>query len=270
MKIHISIIDFHKSDRVQILLDSLAKQSLYSSTSICVLDNSNCSENFKTLYNSASNKSNISLIRSKENLGYTKATNLSVDSSADYIFLINPDIILPNNKTLEQCIEKIQSTPKTGVLGLRQVTDSGEFELIARRFPSLLVQIARRIPALRVLPAFKRKVEEYEDSSTNQQTEGTYVVDWVQSSFWLVPGEVWRAIGGLPEENFLFMSEPHFSQSAKNLGYNTVIYSDIAVISDGIRASGGGLSGILKSKVLRMHILDAFKYYLIKGFRKIK
>lgn len=261
MKIHISIVDFFKAPRLIESLKALEQQSLFDCCLVTVFDNSVDDDNFIRLNEYIQQKKNISLVRSSFNRGYTKATNLSIDFSADFIVLLNPDLILASANCIQESIEILQHSDSIGVVGIKQLDDHGNVELVARTYPSLKSQIARRAP-LFISNLFSAARESYECTEVNSQTSGVHVVDWVQSSFWVVKGEVWRELNGVCEDFFLFMCEPEFSFRAKQIGYLTALNCNSYALSDGIRASAGGLKAFFRSKAFRSHIVDMTIYYL--------
>lgn len=268
MKIHISIVDFFKASRLIESLEALEQQSLFGCCRVTVFDNSADENNFNELNEYIKHKDSINLVRSSFNRGYTKATNLSVDYSADYVILLNPDLILTSTDCIKQSIEMLQSTPNLGVLGIKQLDDNGNVELVARTYPSLKSQVARRAPSM-VSRFYSAERESYECNAVNSQTVGVHIVDWVQSSFWVVKGELWRELNGVCEDFFLFMCEPEFSRRAKNIGYLTALNCNTYALSDGVRASAGGLKAIFKSRAFRSHVRDMAIYYL-KNFSTSK
>ncbi|WP_081803533.1 glycosyltransferase [Halotalea alkalilenta] len=260
MKIHVSIVDYFKGRRVEKTLDALLAQRIDGRLIATVIDNSCSNDNFFVLSKKISALRNVTLLRSHSNLGYTRGTNLSVDASADYIVLLNPDVILEDPNTLARCVDLIASDESVGIVGIAQCDDEGKREQVARRFPNLKVQIARRMGNLGQ-HLMGDDIRSYEYSEHLNDDGGFHVVDWVQSSFWVVRGELWRKLNGLDEYFYLFMSEADFSRRAAMLGYKTILYNDLMARSDGIRASGGGVKALFTSKALRIHVLDALKYY---------
>lgn len=259
--ISVSIVDYNKASRVVETYNYLKDQTVFNDCFVIIFDNSEDERNFAILSAGVPQSDHARLIKSDRNIGYTKATNKSVLDKADYIVLLNPDVALEDPRTIEACIGLLEANPDYGVVGVRQVDDGGTPQLVARSFPRLGVQVARRCgwPLNRI---FSGKISNYECSSQNFSQSGIYPVDWVQSSFWVVRGALWRQLGGLNEKFFLFMSEADFSQRAADFGFKTIINCDVFARSDGIRVSRGGVASVFTSKVVRAHIFDALRYHL--------
>ena len=262
MKIHVSIVDFFKAPRLIESLKALEQQSLFNCCQVTVFDNSVDDDNFNRLNEYIRGKSNITLLRSSHNRGYTKATNLSMDFSADFMVLLNPDLILSSVDCIRESVEILQKEKNIGIVGIKQLDDRGNVELIARTYPSLASQFARRAPQM-FSRLFRGARDSYECTEVNGKTSGLHIVDWVQSSYWVVKGDVWRELNGVCEHFFLFMCEPEFSRRAKQIGYLTAINCNSHALSDGIRASAGGIKAVFKSKAFRHHIVDMTIYYLM-------
>lgn len=261
MKIHASIVDYRKAEKVIPTLAALLAQETDDSLQVTVLDNSNSRKNFDILLGACCTAPNLTLVRSKQNTGYTKATNNSVDSSADFIVLLNPDVILDDPQTLKKAMAILREHPRIGIVGIRQINPDGSAEAVARRFPDLRAQLGRRLGPL-AKAIYKRRIDSYEYGDLASDAAGHVEVDWVQSSFWVVRGDLWRGLNGLDERFFLFMAEADFSWRANQAGYRTAIMLDTHARADGLRASGGGLLAVFRSRALRSHIKDAVKYYL--------
>lgn len=264
MKIHVSIVDYFKASRVLDVLKCLEEQTIYNKLSITLVDNSVCERNFNTLLSVAKKNSKLMLVRQKKNVGYVSATNFSVDSSADFVVLLNPDVLLKDHSLIEECVNEMLGNNRVGVMGIRQVTDAGKSECVARAYPTVTAQVARRFPLVNSLI---RPPENFDQ--INELGSGVHVVDWVQSSFWVVRGELWRQLEGLNEFFYLFMAEPEFSKRASALGYSTVLNCNVCGISDGIRASAVSFKSAFTSRSLRKHVRDSVVYYFFVGRYKL-
>ena len=60
----------------------------------------------------------ITLIKNKANIGFSKAINLGIDQAAgEFICILNPDTLISDN-TFKTLLEYISQNPKTGCIGL--------------------------------------------------------------------------------------------------------------------------------------------------------
>lgn len=250
------IVNYRKGKRLLEGLESIRKQSVASSLSTVIVDNSVCDSEASLLL--AEIRPRERLVINTTNNGYSKACNAAVRAAgaSDYVFLLNPDIILDNRRTIELLVRAMEADSSIGVLGCLQRNDDGSYVESARFYPYLWKQVIRRLisgsytdeqllePLLRTPPA------DYVD------------VDWLQSSVMFVRGPIWNAIGGLDETYYVFMADVDFCRQAHALGSRVVITSRATVRADGLRASAGGLFEVFRSRALRIHIYDLIKYYV--------
>lgn len=260
MKISVSIVDYGKGALVKKNIHLLSKQTVAQNIDLVVVDNSENEENH-LLYGDIQAYENcfrsFSLVRPRKNIGYTLATNISIDLSSDYCFLINPDIEIEEPTLLQNCIKHLAEDEMVGLVSVKHIDNMGVTENIARKFPSLKAQVFKR------LPYFKNKpiVRDYISDSSNDSSN-ILEADWVQSSFWGLRTNVWTKLTGLDNRFFLFMNEPDFCKRLKGLNLKVHYLGYLTVNTDGIRCSAGGIMSLFKSKTVRIHVVDAIKYYL--------
>ena len=76
------------------------------------------------------------------NLGYIKAHNLMAkDTDADYIFTINPDVLLKDSKTIQKMIDYMQAHSDCGVVAPKQMDDDGSITMSVRGWPNLFCKL---------------------------------------------------------------------------------------------------------------------------------
>jgi N-acetylglucosaminyl-diphospho-decaprenol L-rhamnosyltransferase len=259
MKASIIILDFLKSKRVIANVESIQKQLVDFPIEIIVVDNSQNEKNKKKL-EELRKFSNVKLIFNKTNLGYTRGTNKGTSvASGEYLFIVNPDIIWSDPKTLQKMVDFLNDNPKVGIVGPKQINDTdGQVAMTVRAFPKLFLQIARRT-WLRNLPILREKVAF--DEMRHLDYDKTQSVDWLQSSFIAVRKNLWEKFGGLDENYFLFMSDPDICWKCWNAGFKVVYFPDVVVRADGLRCSAGGFLSFFNKWTLRQHLRDAWKYH---------
>lgn len=75
----------------------------------------------------------VTLIASEENLGFARANNLAIKkSSGEYVLLLNPDTIVPEN-CFAEFLKFMDSTPGAGGCGAYMLHADGSFALESRR-----------------------------------------------------------------------------------------------------------------------------------------
>lgn len=267
MKIVVSVVNYYKAEQVLKAYDSFHAFKINFDFMFSIVDNS-CDVNNAEKLNILKNKKDVSLYISDFNLGYTKATNLSIRNvckeDVDFVLILNPDIELSDSFNMEYAIETLISDSSIGILGVKQINADGSNAPVIRRFPNLMAQVLRRTLFKRLV-FFNSIVSKYEASDLDWNKN--QFVDWLQSSFWLIPYSVWTDVGELDERFYLFMSDPDYCLRAKEKGYSSFYDASLLAYADGKRASAGGMLKVFNSRVLRIHIFDAFKYYLKYMFK---
>ena len=254
VNLSVVIVDFFKSERVVSSIQSLLSFSNLN-LEVIVVDNS-CDIRNSSVYSQIKNE-NVRYIVNSKNLGYTKAMNLGVnETKGDVVLVLNPDVIIPDEKIIEKCLSCLADDPCLGIVAPPQVNDDGTIPSIARRVPSLRQLILKR--TLYKLGMFRK----YVDSYSNPYGKFKVVSPgWIQSSCFLISRRVYELVDGFDERFFLFMADIDICQKVRQHGYDLRVIDSDPVIADGIRSSEGGITDIFKSPALRYHIKDAFKYY---------
>jgi N-acetylglucosaminyl-diphospho-decaprenol L-rhamnosyltransferase len=250
------IVNYHKASRVVSSLASLRRQTMAARLKIAVVDNSvSCAEEQLLRDNIQFGEA---LFISPQNIGYTRAVNIGVGmvGAADYVLLVNPDIVIDDPTAIQQMTALMDNDPSIGILATLQRNDDGSPVEVARRYPSLILQMLRRIWP-----------DKYTELSFLQDQDGQgkpMEVDWVQSSFIMIPRAFWTAVGGLDERYRIFMSDIEICRRAYDKGLRVVVTPAITVRADGLRASRGSLATVFRNRALRIHMRDALIYHMTK------
>lgn len=259
-KATVIIVDYHKAERVLENVRSLLAQTGGFEIKIIIVDNSVDAKNAEILRQLESEK-NVKIIINTENLGYPRANNLGArEAEGEYIFIVNPDIVWRESDTLQKILNYMDANPQIGVLGPAQKNDGdGSRPLVARAFPRLFLQLARRT-FLRKLPLVSGWVahDERQDLDVNLTQE----VDWLQSSFFVVRRDLWDGLGGFDENYFLFMADSELCWRAWKNGKKVVYFADTTVYADGKRCSEGGFLDFFRKQAMRWHFKDSLRYSL--------
>jgi len=257
-KATVIILDYMKAARLVENAKLVLTQTVNFDFKLIVIDNSCNEQNAKILKDGLGSNENIELIINPKNLGYVRAHNAIKDKiEGEYVFIINPDILLKEKDTLQKMIDYMDANPEIGLLGPKQVDDNGEIAMTVRAFPKFYLQVARRT-FLRNLPILKKMVAH--DEMRHLDYSKIQDVDWLQSSFVLIRKDLWDKIGGLDEKYFLFMSDVELCVDVWENGFRVVYYPETSVYSDGKRVSAGGFIKFFQSWVLRQHVKDSLSY----------
>ena len=264
-KILVMVLNFMKAERVLLAVDDILRQEGDFELEVVVGDNS-CDFRQAEILSILNDNSRVYLQVFSSNLGYIKAHNIMAKGTdADYIFTINPDVLLKDPKTIQKMIDYMQANPDCGVIAPKQMDDDGTITMSVRGWPNLFLQVARRT-FLRKLPILKNLVASNE--MQNMDYSKTQEVPWLQASFNCVRGDLWRKVGGHDERYFIFMSDPEICWQSWKHGFKVVYHPITTVYADGLRASAGGFKKFLKSWVMQQHLKDSIKFTLKHFFEK--
>ncbi len=258
-KVSIIILDYKKSRRVLENVASLQTQKVNFKLEIIIVDNS-CDESGRAKLENLQTHANVKLIFNEQNLGYTRGVNKgAAQATGEYLLILNPDIVWRQETALQKLVDYLDQHSECGIVGPRQINETdNSTALTVRTFPKLRTQIARRT-WLQHLPYFQKLIAAYE--MRDMDWSAIQPVDWLQSSCVLVRHDLWKQLKGLDERYFLFMSDPELCWQAWQAGQQTIYLPTTEVSADGLRASRGGFLSIFISRALRLHLVDALKYW---------
>lgn len=257
-KYKVVAVNYNKNEAVKTQLLQLSQQTA-PPASVCIVDNSPVF----SLGKGENEKYGLSIEvhHHPENIGYSKACNSGCNGAWDYVVFLNPDIEIPDHDLFEKLMERIPTLDNPGCIGVAQHNPDGTYEPVARRFPSIPAIIGKRVPSLRKI--FSKSVNSYMRSYSCDYSpnEDPLSVDWLQSSFLVVPRSVWERLGGFDERFFVFMADTEYGLRCHKNGFKSYLIRDLQVEADGLRSSAGGVMDILRKKTIRIHLRDAFRYY---------
>src|SRR5690606_25364916 len=125
----------------------------------------------------------VTLIESKENLGFGKANNLGIIEAlkrgCDFVFLLNQDAWVEND-TIEKLVENAKKNPEFGIISPMHLNGKGD---------ALDYNFSNQIS-----PIYCKKL--YSDFVLNQVENKIYESDFVCAAAWLLSKECLRKVGG--------------------------------------------------------------------------
>ncbi len=189
MKVALVIVNFHKAARVVEGIRALRRQNTIYDLHLVVVDNSTSQQEADMLRTEM--RKTDELVIPSENLGYARGVNLGAKAAGafDYILLVSPDIIVDDTHAIRKMVSLMESWRSIGVLASVQHNDDGSIVEVARRFPSPVRQLFRRLSP--------RMVNDFDLLSplVSKSANGMIDVDWVQSSFVIIRRSLWDAMG---------------------------------------------------------------------------
>jgi len=164
----------------------------------------------------------VKLIRSSQNLGFTRGNNLGARAaSGEYLLLLNNDTEI--QASLGPLLDLLRFNSSIGALGCTLAYGDGRLQESIGYAHTLWRMIFSWVPLKRIFPhnaAFRRTV-----AATSSLYEKPFVpVDWVSGACLLTPLALWRQLGGLDERYFMYVEDVDYCRMVAEAGY-TVAYS---------------------------------------------
>jgi GT2 family glycosyltransferase len=255
LDLSIIIVNYNVKEFIQNLLHSIVKATTGIKYEVIIIDN-------------ASNDGSVEFIREKFpevklivnsiNRGFSRANNqgLSV-AEGEYLLLLNPDTLLRED-TLDKMIAFFKSTPEAGLAGCKILNPDGTLQLACRRsFPGPWTSFCKVTGLSSFFPnnrIFARYNLTYLDE--NQ----TYEVDAVSGSFMMLKKEIYKKIGGLDEQFFMYGEDLDLCYRIQKAGYKVFYVHSTQIIH--YKGESTKRSGIDETKIF----YEAMNLFVKKHF----
>ncbi|MBT5824555.1 glycosyltransferase family 2 protein [Candidatus Peregrinibacteria bacterium] len=191
------------------------------------------------------------------NKGYPNGNNFGFKmAKGKFLCILNPDVRVEKN-TFKVLLDYLKEHKKVGIVAPRLQYPSGTYQDNYRNYPRLFDLIVKRTGWLRNL--FGKRMRRY--LMWDKDVQESEAVDWLTGAFQILTRKCWDLVGPNEELYFLFMSDVDICRTAWERGFEVHFVGDTQAGHNEGRLSAGGFSKIFKSKVMRIHIVDAFKYY---------
>lgn len=160
----------------------------------------------------------VTLIASPINGGFAYGNNLGVESAFQlapptYIYLLNPDTqVRPG--AVSSLVRFLESQPDAGVAGSGVDDHDGRDWPIAFRFPSLMGELIHGIN----LGFVTKLLQPW--ATVRYMSKRNDAVDWVSGASMMIRPAIFKAVGGLDENYFLFFEETDFCRRVRSAGYS--------------------------------------------------
>jgi len=191
-----------------------------------------------------------------ENKGYPQGCNFGISKSkGEILALLSPDIeVLP--ETFRVLVDHLSTHPKCGICAPRLRFPNDKIQDNFRVFPCPADQIVKRTFLRKFFTSRMRKSLMWDKDSTR-----TEPVDWLTGAFQVFTRKAWDKIGPNDERYFLFMSDVDICRMAWECGFTVDFIGETEARHNETRLSAGGVMDLFRKKTVRIHVLDAVKYY---------
>ncbi|KVR64454.1 glycosyl transferase [Burkholderia cepacia] len=194
------------------------------------------------------------------NVGYGRGHNLAIEHSAGALHLIlNPDIDLdPQALVLARAF--FNSHADTGLIAPWVGDETGGFQYLCRRFPSIVDLLVRGFLPTWARRPFRKRLARYEMRDTIDGKSVVWDPPIISGCFMLFRTSVLKTLGGFDPRYFLYFEDYDLSLRTHDVARVAYVPS-IRVIHHGGGASRKGFAHI------RMFAASALKFYSRFGWR---
>jgi GT2 family glycosyltransferase len=243
---------------IQSLADSckLAKEkSILNATELFLIENAPNQRNHDLLQKIAneysSSFSSIKLISGHGNVGYGQGNNLSIlHANSDYHLVLNPDVIL-DKENISIAIDFMNRHPDVGLLTPDAENQFGQREYIAKRYPSVIVLLARALNINLLTRLLESQLARYEYRD-KIPGDSPLEVQLASGCYMLLRTPVVQKAGGFTNKYFMYFED--FDLSLKIQKTHRIIHHpSVRIIHHGGKTARKGLK----------HIYYFFKSFVI-------
>lgn len=257
----IVIVNYKMADFFRPLLASLKEQMENSDivTRIIVVDN-NSNDCIDEVVAHSGLTDFITTIYQKVNCGYASGVNAGIKSiSAEYYFVINPDIVFFEEHTLKRLCTFMDQHQEIGMAAPKLLNDDGSLQFSCWRFPRFLVPLYRRT---RFGNTFSGKSALSHFLMHTWQHNETLPVDCLMGSAMFVRASVLPKVGLMSEDYFMYFEDMDWCQSFWEKHIPIYYVHDIRLRHGWQRDSAKilGLKSLFLNHLTRIHVKSWLKY----------
>lgn len=204
-----------------------ALESLFSSSSlpeqVIVVDNSSQDGTAEMIKNEFPN---VSLIGSKENLGFAKGNNKGISEAATqpYVWLLNSDTETGKN-TLEELVAYMEKHPDVGALGPQMMYPDKSLQSVGGYFPSIFNVFYYLFPVAYFLPISWRVRLKSIALFPQPIPQNGLDVDYVTGAAVLLRRAALDQVGLMSEDYFMYFEETDMCWRMKKAGWKMRVIS---------------------------------------------
>lgn len=220
------IVAWNAMRYLELCLDSLAKDPPRRSMEVIVIDNASADDTIEMV---ESKFPWVKLIKSKENLGFSRGNNVAIrQCTGRYVALVNPDVIVFPG-CLDALADFLDENPKVGNVGPRVFNPDMSMQSTCRRFPTLWNNFCS---GTRLEGIFKGRRLFAGEHMFYFPHDRTLAVDVIVGCFSMIRREAFDEVGLLDEDLFMYGDDVDWCRRARNAGWQVMFYPGAHAIHD--------------------------------------
>jgi GT2 family glycosyltransferase len=226
MDISVVIVGWNAKHYLELCLESLAVAPPRRSMEVIVVDNASADGSAEMI---EARFPNVKLIKSSENLGFSKGNNLGIrQCQGRYIALVNPDVIVFPG-CLDALADFLDQNPKVGNVGPRVLNPDMTLQSTCRRFPTLLNNFCS---ATGLATKFKNSRLLAGEHMFYFPHDRTLPVDVLVGCFSMIRREAFDDVGLLDENLFMYGDDVDWCRRCWSKGWQVVFFPGAQAIHD--------------------------------------
>ena len=240
--ISIIIISYNTREMTLACLHSVYEQTKDISFELIVVDNDSKDNSAQAI---AENFPEVTLIASKENLGFAKANNLSAkNAQGEFLLLLNPDTIVLNG-AIQELLAFARTNPGNRVYGGRTLfADSTLNPTSCWRKPTLWSLFCYSTGLVSI---FRRNALFDQESYGPWKRDSVMEVDIVTGCFLLIEKKLWDQLDGFDPQFFMYGEDADLCLRAAQEGARPIITPDATIVH-----YGGASERVRADKMIRL------------------
>jgi GT2 family glycosyltransferase len=226
MDISIVIVAWNAQRYLELCLESLAAAPPRRSMEVIVVDNASSDGTVEMIEKCYSW---VKLIKSPENLGFSRGNNLGIrECKGRYIALINPDVqVLPG--CLDALADFLDQNPKVGNVGPRVLNPDMTLQSSCRRFPTLWNNFCTATSLSSIFKGSRLFAGEHMFYFAHDRTMSVNVL---VGCFSMIRREAFDAVGLLGEGLFMYGDDVDWCRRCWKAGWEVVFFPGARAIHD--------------------------------------
>jgi len=224
IKVFIVLLNYNGYKDTLSCIDSIVELEETFNNNIVVVDN-NSTDNSKEILEK---DSRFHFIEANENGGFARGNNIGIkyalDNGAHFILLLNNDTVIEKN-AITNMVKKMQEDSALGIVGSRIMYYDNK---------DIINYCGGKYNWLKATTIHENYKEKYIDEGTDYKD-----TEFVTGCSMLIKTEVFKKVGMLPEEYFMYYEDADYCMQVKEKGYklgvctNSVIYHKVSISSGG-------------------------------------
>jgi GT2 family glycosyltransferase len=225
LKISVIIVNYNVEFFLEQCLNSCIKALQKTAGEIIVVDNNSIDNSVQMMHEKFPH---IQLFANKENLGFSRANNLGIQSAkGEYILLLNPDTVVEEN-TFKIAVDFMDKHPEAGGLGVRMLDGKGFFLPESKRgLPTPSVAFYKIIGLSKLFPK-SRKFGRYHLGYLNEFE--THEIEILSGAFMFIRKTALDKVGLLDEQFFMYGEDIDLSYRILLGGYKNYYLPSTRII----------------------------------------